>query len=239
MAFFSSLFSYSQLDTQLPEKHFLELCRVIYGVEVNPVQKDIESLIHQVSRDPKNLWCHLHRIFACYKFQQPEQLYAALVDFLFVLSGKGQSLALRMIGGSGNLINSEQRAIFLRYLKQPEKSNLPGNQYTVLKCELLGTLRLVAKKQRTQAERDYLDLAQDFIEYSQLESAIEVLEKGVKQEPSRLDIQEQLLELYRSTGNADRFRDLYALLLKDQRKLVSGWKTMALDFNKQPEKSNG
>ena len=240
MAFYSSLLTYkNEFDTQPYEKHFLELSRVVYGVEENPVKMDIENLAHQITFNPKNLWCHLQRIFACYKSQQSEQLYAALVDFLFLLSGKGQNLALRMVGGSGKLITTEQQTILLQYLNQPENSSLPGNQYTVLNHELPGTSKLVEKRQLTEAGRDYLGLALDFIEYSELESAMEILEKGVMEAPSRMDIQEQLLELYRTTGNADRFSNTYASLLKYKRKLVSGWKIMELDFSRPAEESNG
>jgi hypothetical protein len=136
-----------------------------------------------------------------------------------------------MINGSANLIGTEQRLLLEQYLKNPGGVVLPGNKFTILKHDLMGTLQLIEKQKAQETEHDHLVLAQDFIEYSQLESAVEVLEQGVNTDSARTDLQEKLLELYRLTDNEASFRLTYKSLLGNKRALVSGWKTLERHFD--------
>ena len=59
-------------------------------------------------------------------------------------------------------------------------------------------------------ESDPLQLAQDFIEYSQLEQARVVLEKAVKANSNSKEIHEELLSLYQSTEDFANFQKISA-----------------------------
>lgn len=191
----------------------------------------LENLVHQITTEPKNLLTHLQRIYFCYSNHKSEQLYAALIDLFTILAGKGAALAQRMIYGTCSGISKAHQAALEKYLRADNLNELPGNQYTVLSHSLLGTTQLVDKDKNTAAQHDHLVLAHNFIEFSQLDSAIEVLEQGVQKEPDRKEMQELLLELYKSTHDLSRFRFMYELALQNNLKIIAGWKQLDVYFN--------
>ncbi|WP_031433291.1 type IV pilus assembly protein FimV [Methylomarinum vadi] len=223
------------IDDEQQEKSvgcdFLQLHRTIFGPEDNLAEKDIESLVYQIVNKPRNLLLHLQRIFACYQQNRPEQLYAAFVDFFSLLAGKGRSLARRMLNGARGRLNDEQLETLQLYLKGQWIGYLPVNTYSVLAQDLVGTPLLIEKNDNEREDYDYLNLARDYIEYSQLDSAMELLEEGMEKFPSWEDLQAQLLELYRVTDNENRFRAMYASALNNNNDLISGWKQLDHYFN--------
>lgn len=230
MPFYHSLL----IDDEQQEKSvgcdFLQLHRTIFGPEDNLADKDIENLVYQIIKKPRNLLFHLQRIFACYQQNKPDQLYAAFVDFLHLLAGRGRSLARRMLNGANGRLADEQFETLRLYLKGQWTGSLPANTYSVLTQDLVGTALLVEKNDNEREDYDYLKLAHDYIEYSQLDSAIELLEEGMEKFPSREDLQAQLLELYRVTDNETRFRTMYASALNNNN-LISGWEQLDHYFN--------
>jgi len=73
---------------------------------------------------------------------------------------------------------------------------------SVLNQGLSGCLELVslvADKPASEEQRDPLIEALEYLEYSQVEQALSVLETAVLKQPTRNDLQENLLEIYLST----------------------------------------
>ncbi len=193
----------------------------------------LEVLVHQVTKDPRNLVNHLQRIYFCYFNNQSEQLNAALIDLCSILLGKGRGLSQRMITGCQSVISATQFSAFRRYLESACSHDLPNSQYAVLHRNMIGSSNLIAKVKAEDKGHDFMQLAHDYIEYSQLESAVDVLERGVREQPDREDIQALLLELYRSTEDVARFRAMYETVLKNNQGLIKEWERLNDAFGEQ------
>ncbi len=89
-------------------------------------------------------------------------------------------------------------------------SALAGNQYSIFTKGLIGTQDLVQQvvSASTKQAYDPLNLARDYIEYSQLAEARDVLEKAIVNEPHRLELHQSLLELYKSTQDVSGFKKM-------------------------------
>ncbi|MCQ8102642.1 hypothetical protein NP590_00885 [Methylomonas sp. SURF-2] len=182
-----------------------------------------------MSRKPKDLLAHLRRIYFCYQNALPEPLFAALLDLLIVLDQKGRDLSLRLLWGSRSLLNEEQQAC-LKNLVQG-RQDMRGSRFSVFTKGVVGVSSLLETKRQVQSQHDYLGLAADFIEYSQLEEAMDILEQGLEQTPDRQDFQALLLELYKSTESSERFQKQYDWMLESGEPLIDQWQQLAVFFN--------
>mgnify|MGYP006276854891 CR=1 FL=1 len=108
---------------------------------------------------------------------------------------------------------------------------MPVNQYSVLARGLEGSDRLVEQsKQPVQISIDPLELARDYIEYSQLDEAKSVLEKAILQQPERVELHHELLDLYRSTRDASGFNIMLNELSELKVELIDEWKQLNTYF---------
>lgn len=189
----------------------------------------LTALSFKVGRKPKDLFAHLRRIIYCYELALSEQLYAALLDLLIVLKGRGQSLSRRLIQGSYSHLDSRQLAALRQAIYTPEQAS--GNCYSLFSKGLIGSPDLLEIAQQTSEQVDFLTLANDFIEYSQLEEAMQTLEQGLTVAPDRQDMQLALLELYQSTRSRDRFALFYQSLAATTENLAADWQLLADHFD--------
>lgn len=204
---------------------------LVFDAESADEDQALNALIFKVRRNPKDLKAHLRRIYFCYQKRLASQLYAALLDFLIVLRGKGRAISRRMIVGSHTFLD-EQQILSLKRAANVNSAEA-GNRFSLFTSGLVGKCELVEIRHQDQQNHDYLVLANDFIEYSQLDQAMDVLETGVTANPERHDLQEALLELYQSTRNKTRFDTFYRNCLAADLTLVDDWRTMAKFFEGQ------
>lgn len=188
----------------------------------------LNALVFKVRRNPQNLLAHLRRVYFCYQKRLPDQLYAALLDFVIVLQGKGQAISRRMIEGSRPVLGSRQASLLKKAIN--DDALRQGNRFSLLTNGLIGKSELVEYRRKDEAEHDVLTLANDFIEYSQIEQAMEVLETGIPLNPDRQELQKVLLELYKSTKNRTRFEAFYKALVTSCVPLVDEWRLTAIFF---------
>jgi len=215
-----------QLNDSLKTRHFLQSITVFFDCREHD---ELERLVYKVTREPGNLENHLQRIYFCYSNNRSEQLYASLIDLLTILAGKGEALSQRIIYGTRSIINKEQWTALQKYLITLDLTVFPSNRFSVLNPCLLGTTQLLDKDKNTVVQYDYLTLAHDYIEYSQLDSAITVLEQGIPEDPDGKEGQKLLLELYKSTGDVIRFRPMYQSVIK--KNLIDEWQQLDDYFN--------
>lgn len=187
-----------------------------------------EVLVFKVRRQPKDLLAHWRRIYFCYQNALPEQLYAALLDLLLILNNKGRAFSQRLILGSRSLLDLAQ----LSALKKAYVSlqQVQGNRFSLFTSGLIGSTVLLEISEKMQEQHDYLLLANDFIEFSQLEEAMTVLEAGLEKYPARQDLQAAVLQLYKSTGNQARFQNQYEMLARSGVALIKDWQVLASFF---------
>ena len=206
-------------------------CSVFDPTSVDP-QYTLNRLVLGVCRNPNNLLAHLRRIHFCYQQQWPAQLFGALLDFLIVLQSRGQALSHRMVKGCHSCLGE---GYFLTLMRSASSDRVRlGNGYSVFSTGTLGRSELVRQKRISQTPVDALVLANDFIEYSQLDQAMDVLEMAVHADPERQDIQQALLQLYKSTGDRARFQVFHDQLTRSGATLSADWQAIANDFAGRP-----
>ncbi len=200
---------------------FIDLEVALYANESQAVESILSSLSFKVSKKPKDLMAHLHRIYFCYSNQLVEPLYAAILDLLLILKGKGRKLSRRLIAGSRTLLDLAQISALDRAVDYP--NTLDGNRYSLFTQGIVGTANLVEVVQKEMEQHDYMKLADDFIEYSQLDEAMSILELGLENFPERQDLQAALVELYRSTNSRERFNNIYKHFKASGIAIIDDW----------------
>lgn len=223
--FSANLFSESQFD--VPPNPFWDSEPLLFADDTLDVYPILAALTYKVSKKPRDLMAHVRRIYFCYQNALAEPLYAALLDLLIILDGKGRKISARLIFGSRSQLDTIQWEAFKRAVEHPH--DISGNRYSLFTTGNVGVTELVQAQQKSQQRHDYLALAKDYIEYSQLEEAMTVLEQGLDEEPERQDLQAALLELYRSTMSRERFKTSYEAMQAKGIKLIEDWHVLA-DF---------
>lgn len=190
-----------------------------------------QQIVYRVSRHPKHLISHLQRIYFTYTQNMPGQLYAALVDLLWILDGKGIPLSKRMILSTRNQLSKEQIVLFTKYCKQWDRSVLTGNKFTLFTTGQIGVSVLITECNTDTKEHDPLSIARDYIEYSQLGEAIKILEAAVFSDTKRQDLQDQLLELYKVIRDIKAFSEMHTALKDESIELSNNWQDLANYFS--------
>lgn len=192
-------------------------------------EKGLERLVFSVSRNPKNLQAHLERIYFCYQEHFDEQLFGALVDLLIVLNKTGEALAKRMVSGSQARMNGNQLNVLINLIdnKDAQREYLFYSCYSIFSKGLQSTSVLVhLVQQSVQIEQDPLALARDFVEFSQIDNAMNVLENAILANPGRMELHSELLSLYRITRNQAGFQRFYIALSHRDLSLPVEWKQL-------------
>jgi hypothetical protein len=189
-------------------------------------EKGLERLVFRVSRTPKYLQGHLERIYYCFQAHLDEQLFGALIDLLLTLKNEGKALGKRMIAGSKSRLTDDQFRALNNYIdnRGAESRLMLLNRYSVFAKGLESSSTMVQLTEDSGGkDYDPLALARDYLEYSQLDNAINVLEQAILAQPERLDLHHELLSLYRSTRNKSGFNRIYDELSRRKINLPPEW----------------
>lgn len=188
------------------------------------------QLVYKVSRSPKRLMFHVQRIYHCFDSRLPEQLYAALIDLFYTLKGKGRALSQRMVVEVMEVLDEPEAIKVRNYLVSYDENLLVGNHYSIFTTGLISSLAVIEEVSKNNTEYDVLSLAHDYIEYSQLEQAMEVLEGGILDMPKRLELQIELLELYTITKSYQAYKKMTDQLQKNKINITDEWQDAAKYF---------
>jgi len=200
---------------------------IIWGIE-NSSDDLYQQLVFKVLKKPKLLISHLQRIYLTYSLGMQDQLYAALVDLLWVLDGKGIELSSRMVKATQTHLTDQQAKLLGAFLNNT--GLLVGNKFSVCITEK-GKDLIVEKNIKLDDSYDPLDLARDYIEYSQLDEALKTLEEALILTPERQDIQSELLELLKVTKNIQEFTRIKQVFLDKEMELSGEWSQLAEYFS--------
>lgn len=195
----------------------------------------LDKLVFRVARKPKRLVGHVQRIYHCFHLELQDQLYGAIVDFLVVLEKRGANLSWRLVMGCKPILSSVQFQVLRDFLKDSESevSVLNGNQYSIFsKGKLENNSMVILEESQADYAVDPLVIAQDYIQYCQLEQAKLVLEAAVLKQIGRYDLQLELLAIYQSTRDVEGFTKMYAKLGSLAVNIMSEWEELNSLFNK-------
>ena len=201
-----------------------------WATDKQSVEHLYQQIVYKVSTNPKQLISHIERIYFTYRQGMVEPLYAALIDLFSVLDGRGKELSKRMVSVAHSLLTEDKAKVLASYLADKNTSLLAGNKFSVLTKGLVGSGILLTEKNKKVIEHDPLAIAKDYVEYSQLDAAIETLETGVLEAPERLALQLDLLELYKVTKNVQAFTKMHGLLIEKELDLSPGWQELTVYF---------
>lgn len=189
-------------------------------------EKGLERLVFRVARTPKYLQGHLERIYYCFQQQLNEQLFGALIDLLVVLNREGSDLCWRMMTGSKSKLKDEQFEALTQFMENNQLIPVLflSNRYSVFTKGIFSMNPLLKMAdQKGDKEIDPLKIARDFIETSQLDDAMAILEQAIMEQPERQELHAELLPLYRITSNKTRFHKIYEELSSRKLLLPPEW----------------
>jgi hypothetical protein len=195
----------------------------------------LERLVFQVSRKPNTLETHMERIYYCFENALDEQLFGALIDLLIVLNKKGLALGRRMIAGSKSRLPENKYQALVRHLVNNGASYdlLPPSPYSVFAKGLQSTAKLLQLNENSSDEKhDALTLARDYIVFSQLDDAMDVLKQAILEQPERLELHNELLALFRSTRDQAGFNRIFNELSSNNVSLPPAWEQLNDFFSK-------
>jgi len=162
------------------------------------------KLSAMVSAEPQNLTVHIQRICLYFDIHQADFLFASLIDLWVAFNGRGRDFFRTLLFATKVRLQEgdfqQLHRLFVNEELRP--NNIPSARLSVLTQGLSGSLQLVFSVDDSVASeqlRDPLVEALEYLEYSQVEQALSVLEVAVMAQPTRGDLQQNLLEIYLST----------------------------------------
>ncbi len=165
----------------------------------------------------------------CFQKRLSEQLYAVLLDFFIVLEERGETLRMRMFHGSKSRLSKQQGEYLMAYLHSGKA--LPGNSFSILHSGCTDNPEFITMTESpADKQHDSLQLARDFIDYSQLTEAKEVLEKAILEQPENAALSELLLELYKSTDDFSGWQRIMAFFSERQDAVPAIWTASITSF---------
>ncbi|MGH8548143.1 MAG: type IV pilus assembly protein FimV [Methylococcales bacterium] len=206
---------------QVPESGELNLDFQKHG------SSTLEYLRYRVVRNPSDLLSHMRRILLQDKLDDSENLYAALIDLFIALGLKGESLRSRLLKQYRSKLSDARYTTLSQSLKRDTTSERSlYSCASVLTKGITGTCSLIRPVIDPVAEdhfRDPLQGARDYLEYSQIDEARQVLERAVLEHPERIDFQTELLQVYRAGRDLENFKKVYHELISSGNSLSDDW----------------
>jgi len=224
--------AYECADSGLNESHFvLSGSTQLHFSDAN--DHVLSGIIYTIIKQPTNLLAHIQRITFCYEHSKDEQLSAALIDLFVILENVGATLKTRMLSGVAKHLPSAVVKQLQSYLN--DYRLIQGNEYSVLTAgiesnELLVLVQANENEAKPDLTHDPLQIARDYIEYSQLDEAIQVLEEAIIKTPERSELHNDLLELYQSTDNSEAFKNMQRILASINHPMQPQWDALNFYF---------
>ncbi|MCU7845205.1 MAG: hypothetical protein KZQ93_15355 [Candidatus Thiodiazotropha sp. (ex Monitilora ramsayi)] len=155
-----------------------------------------------IARTPAALRLHVARI-ELYVVTTDTRVPGALLDLFLTLKEKGFPLRRRMLAISKSLLTPHDLNLFLTGLQKGEinlTADPPEAVSSILRSGITGDTRLVEKSVQVASNAtDPLTIAQEYLEYGQVELAQEILERSLLAAPNHEALHHALLEIYRHT----------------------------------------
>lgn len=191
----------------------------------------VDYLKYCVVRNPSDLKSHVRRIFLLGGTDDGESLYGALIDLLIALGSNGESLRVRLLRQYRSNLSDAQYTALMQYSETDSfVGQAPFSRASVLTKGVTGTCVLIkpaADIGSDQQSGDPLLEAREYLEYSQIEAARDVLERAVLENPERIELQTDLLELYRAGRDVENFQKIYHQLESAGNPLSDDWSAVS------------
>ncbi len=219
-----------------------ELCEPAFHLaECRDIQIDTDQwgqrandyLARSVARTPANLLAQIQRINSCLAQRDEDATYGALLDLFIALGDRGLLLRRRMLVRAEPLLGEERsRALALHLEKGLLATDpMPPSSHSMLSKGLTGTRLLVTRVDSSDTgKRDPLEDAIEYLEYSQIDKAQDILEQALLEDPSRVELHDNLLAIYRASGDSDAFAKMHRKLDREKNPVADEWEQLANHF---------
>ncbi len=176
-----------------------------------------QFLTRQVQRWPKQLSFHFCRINCAIRIKDEEIVYASILDLFYVLEEKGQPLRERIFARVTAYLPKDM----LLHLESALNGKISYRELPFTKSSVFHdgmqasdeTDKLFFEKNDDQVSIvDPVSTARQCLEAGQLEQAQEILESQLEIDPDRLEIRQNLLEIYCATKDKVSFMASFQLL---------------------------
>ncbi|HXH03799.1 MAG TPA: hypothetical protein VNN09_10835 [Candidatus Competibacteraceae bacterium] len=173
-------------------------------------------LTARIQRRPGDLLAHVQRLYALLAQGDGAALFGALADLFIVLGARGQALKLRLLDDASPYLSDAQLGFLFDHLDYglDATTPLPWPDKACLSAGLQGARRLVTRRTppRPQTELPPLLLARELLDGGDLAGALRVLEDALLSRPAAVELQRELLEIYRHSRDAASLLHLEARL---------------------------
>lgn len=194
-----------------------------------------EHIAFQVVRKPGNLHNHIRRINLMSEMRDSDGLYAALSDLFITLDNSGLALRKRLLESSKPVLQKDNYQALAACMEGGTGAlqKLPFTSASVLNKGIKGKRLIVERIETDEPEsiRDPLQLALECVEYSQLEEACAILEQAIEEEPQRVELHEELLDIYKSTRDEEAFMAFFDRLNEVGNPHSEAWEKVAELFS--------
>ncbi len=202
--------------------------------------KAVGYLTRSVARRPENLLAQIQRVNIHLTQRDTEGVYGSLLDLFITLNSKGRSIRRRMLLRAKPLLTEEQFQALAERLDTGISATdpMPLSTQSVLSKGLTGTRQLIERINDNGSEttnRDPLEEAIEYLEYSQIEKAREILENAVLDNPSRMELHNNLLTIYRVSDDQGSFAVMLDRLNALKIPVPDDWKRLAEHFATRSE----
>lgn len=202
-------------------------------------------LASRSARTPGDLRNHVQRINHQIQQENPDGAYGALLDLFIILEDRGRPLRARMLKSARHLLRNEWFEQLYRRLDSgiTALDAMPLSHSSLLSKGYVGSYQLVEKisedsvheKDPIHAEDpvhewDVLQEARSHLEYDQVDQARTVLEAAILKGSVRLDVHEDLLEIYKHTRDKSNFLKMHQQLNIKNKTVLGLWLKLAAFF---------
>lgn len=209
--------------------HLLEFRGIMLDV-VGPSNYAADIIAHAIARMPTNLRCHIQRINLFITKKDDESLYGSLLDLFIILGDRGYPLRDRMLKNARPVICKECYKFLHQHLKSglTSKNSVIFSQTSILINSLTASPPLIKRiSSSTATTQDPIEEACDHLEYGQVDAARQVLESAIKNRPNRIELYQELLEIYKCTRDQVRYHKMHKRLSADNHPFLPCWMDVA------------
>ncbi|HID44728.1 MAG TPA: hypothetical protein EYP34_03095 [Chromatiaceae bacterium] len=193
----------------------------------SPTKQTAAYLDHRITRNPLELRTHTQRIYLHLANNNNAGVYAGLLDLFIALETKGLSLRTHLLKRCSRILDPVQKNFFQVHLESGITSTTPLAETadSLLHKGLESALPLISKIRSGSSPRhsDPLAEALDYLEYGQLEQAMQTLETALIDDPSSRTLMQELLELYKQAGLPDRYHTQSQAMIQAGHSLPNLW----------------
>jgi hypothetical protein len=185
-----------------------------------------EHFCHQVARTPLDFRVHVQRINFEVRRKENQAIYSALLDLYIALGSQGSSIRNRMLEKTRPFLYPEQKSFFETNVQNGVSSEdvAPEAKFSVLTKSVAGRFTFIEKvEEPTQDTQSALELANEHIEFGQIDQAIAVLEQSISAERACIEEQKLLIDVHRHLRQRYVFQKSRKIIIDKKVDMISEW----------------